>query len=266
MNTPFKGLILFAILLIGLITSSCSQYTNQTLRVGIASDRYPWELKSDKGEGSGISVDLVHAFSKATNRNVELVWLDPNSLFDALDQSKVDCILSSLPIDPNRFNDFIVSDPYTKVFDILLFRPNSEVKSKKDLNQNSIKIAVVSGTYHERLARSNFSNAEVIAYSDYDHALSALKNADADVYIDDALSIVFAYSQNSTTLQINPAPISDDFQYFAVYSKPGNEKLISDWNNFFSEARSQKLFLQLEDKYLTPLKPILDEYDLPLSL
>ncbi len=265
MRNHIKQLFLFSLCLAVMLLLACSQYRLQPIRIGIASSHFPWEVRDAKQNSSGFSIDLIQAFSEKTQLPIELVWLEPSELFDALDESRVDCLLSSIPIQENKLSDYIMSDPYTKIFDILLFNSQSHVRSKSDLNHNNVKIAVVTGSYHENLARRNFSNAEIISFNSYDEATSSLQRQETDALIDDAPSLIYTYAKNASTFSINPAPISDDFQYLVVYAKPDHQNLIDQWNHFFSKARKDGTLDTLSDKYLAPLKWVMDQYDLPLN-
>lgn len=261
-----KCLYLFTVLAFSLVLSSCSAASGGLLRVGMVSDHKPWENRVSDTEAEGISVDLVNDFSKYSGRPVKIVWFEQAELYKALADGKIDCILSSSPIVDEYQKLFLMSDPYTKTYPILLIRKDSPVVSKNQLNAQNTTIAVIAPSKTADTIRSEYSNATITFFDSRQKAIEALLTAKCDVLVDDPLSIFHFYSLYPDETRINPAPLTDKFQYLTVYMPPEEEALRQQWNDFFSQNRKNGYFEKLTEKYIQPYSNIMSEYNIQISL
>lgn len=257
---------LIYLLFLCLALSGCSATSNAPIKIGIVDDHAPWEKRISDTEAEGISIDLIKAFASYTGQNYKLVWLDQDDLFTALSDKRVDCILSALSFaDANR-ETFLISDPYTKSYPILLIRKDSIINNKAQLNRETTQIAVIVNTQNEAFVKSEYSNAVIQTYSTRTEAMNALNSSSCDVFVDDPLSVFALHSQNPEITRINPAPLTDKFQYYTVYVTPTMEGLVDKWNDFFTYARKNKLFDSLNEKHIAPFKPLMDQHNITITL
>lgn len=268
--TGFKIRYQFAILCIALLLSSlligCSNVNAHKLRVGLIDDHKPWEYKDEQGKAAGISIDLATAFGESQNRKVEFIWLERQTIFDALREGQIDMILSSMTIDKDLLTEFDISDPYTKIYPILLIRQSSPLVGKNQLDHSTVKLSVVADTQTEVLVRSSFSSALILSYNDRKDGLSSLTTQNSDALVDDPLSILTLYQTNPPSFRINPAPLTDNFQYYVAYFNKNQKDTKDDFNKFLMTSRRGGFFDTLEEKYLQPLKVLMDYYQISLNL
>lgn len=258
--------ILLILLCFNLLLSSCKSANNTPLKVGMVPDHAPWESKISDKQASGISVDLVNDFSKYSNRAVSIIWLEQDQLFKALSDGEIDCILSSAAISEDHQNSYLMSDPYIKTYPILLIGKDSEVESKNQLNLESTTIAVISPSKTADMAKSEYSNATILGFTSRSAALDSLISGNCDVFIDDPLSVFDLFSHYPTDTRLNPAPLTDKFQYYAVYMPLKSEALKIQWNEFFSNNRKTDYFKKLEEVYVKPYQGIMTEFNITVTL
>lgn len=259
------GLILLLLLsIIGL--SGCRLASSPEIKIGMIADHSPWESQNADGNPEGITVDIIKAFSAYTKQEVKIIWYEPTNLYKALSSGEIDCAMSSLPITEENQALYLMSDPYTKTFPVLLIGKNSSIISKQQLNNQAINIAVIENSIYAKLARSVYSNANINEYSNRTEAAEAVKSGASDCLIDDALSVVSLYKRDFESFRVNPAPLTDKFQYYTVYMGKENENLRSQWNDFLAVTRNEKYFDGLYDKYIAPDENLLLQIDIAISL
>lgn len=266
MTTSLKKTIFIWLILFTFIISGCqSTSAVKNIKVGISAGHSPWEELNSEGNQNGISIDFITAYESKYNVKVETVWLESSELQNALESNQVDCILSSVPASETLFNQFSLSDPYTKTFSVMLYNLKSPAISKGMLNSEHVSIAVLEGSYEERLARSQFSNAEIQRFKSRDDAVKSLLNAQSDVMLDDAVSALNLYIINQSKINLNPAPLSDQYQYYVVIANKDQTSLTAHWNTLFKELRTTGFYDTLYEKYMTPLNTYIDALNLQIE-
>lgn len=261
-NTIFISLCVLATLLL----ASCSTYKGDTLRVGIVPDHSPWEIKGPDNMPTGISVDFMEQFSNAENYNVEWIWLERDELLNALRNHDIDMFISSTTIMEDRLDEFLISDPYAKVYDILLISKSSKLIGKNELNNDHINIAVIANSETENLVKSSYSSASITSYKNRQSAAAAVANGTVDAFADDPLSVMTLYAQNESAYRINPAPLSDEFQYYVAYFNQDHKKLRDQFNDFLFNIKKEGFYDTLNDKFKLPLQKIMDTYQVEFIL
>lgn len=266
MTTSFKKSITLWLMLFMILMTGCqSTSVAKNIKIGISADHSPWEELNSEGSQNGISIDFINAYEAKYNVKAETIWLDSSDLKNALDTNQVDCILSSIPASETLFNQYSLSDPYTKTFSVMLYNLESPAISKRTLNSEHISIAVLEGSFEEALARSQFSNAEIQIFKSRTEAVNSLLSAQSDVMLDDAVSALNLYVINQSKLKLNPAPLSDQYQYYVVVANKEQTALTTHWNTLFSELRTNGFYDSLYEKYIVPLNTYIDSLNLQIE-
>lgn len=259
----FLGLILLTMLSLSGCQSTASP---KDIRIGMTANHSPWEELSSEGSQSGISIDFIAAYEEAYQVKAEVIWLEQSELQPALDSGSVDCILSSIPASELLLSQYSLSDPYIKTFTVMLHTLNSAAVSKSTLNSEHIRIAVLEGSYEDSLARSQFSNAEIQIFKSRAAAVDSLLSSNSDVLMTDALSALHLYANHQTKLKLNPAPLSDQYQYYVVVAAKGNDALTTRWSELFAKLRKEGYYERLNDKYVAPLDAFIEKLNLQIAL
>lgn len=145
-------IILLGLTIIGTLSIGCStqeQKENSKVKplvVGMELAYPPFETKDDKGEPSGISVDLAKALGEYLERPVKIENTNWDGLIPSLQTGKVDVVISSMTITEERKEVVDFSDPYSRSYLALLVNQNSGITTVEDLNQKGMVIDVKKGT------------------------------------------------------------------------------------------------------------------------
>jgi polar amino acid transport system substrate-binding protein len=189
-------IILFLFFFVGIIQSACAPETashskfNQimgkgVLRVGI-SPFTPWVFKDKKGEWVGFEIDVAKKLAKDMGVTPKLISYDWEKLIPALNDDKIDIIIAGMAITPQRALKVNFSSPYATSGISLAtnIKGTKHIKSIEELNQESIKIGVISATVSESLARRVFSKASIVAFKKSNEAEDAIVTGKIHAYME----------------------------------------------------------------------------------
>src|SRR6476659_552786 len=158
MKIVFFGIITaLCFLIIG-----CAPEAHDKLIVGMELAYPPFEMTDEKGNPTGVSVDLAKALGSYLNREVEIQNIPFDGLIPSLKTGKIDLIISSMTATPERAQSIDFSEPYLTTGLALLIGAKSEVKTIEDLNQEGRVVAVKKGTTDHLYAGDRLKQAKVL--------------------------------------------------------------------------------------------------------
>jgi len=260
---------LCAILMIAAFTG-CSQKNTTTeqsdkkeLVVGMELAYPPFEMTDQKGNPTGISVDLAYALGEYLGRDVRIENMAYNGLIPSLMTGKIDIILSSMTITEERKESIAFSDPYAKAYLSLLINKNSPVQKFEDLNVEGRKIAVKRGTTGHIYAEKNLPNCEIMVFDKESACVLEVVQGKADAFMYDQMTIYKNWKQNPDTTRALLEPFQDELEYWGIGLKKDDSELREQINAFLKEYKENGGFDELSMKYLAEQKKTFDELGIP---
>lgn len=222
------------------------------LRVGMELQFPPFEMRDEKGQPKGVSVDLANALGAHLGRAVEIKNLPFDGLIPALKTGGIDLILSSMTATPERAGSIDFSDAYLKNGLCLLVSAKSDVKSAADLNRAGKVIAVKKGTTGHLYATQNCKQARVLVLDKETACVLEVAQGKADAFIYDQIGIFENWRRNQETTR----PVLEPFreESWAIGLKKGNDDLRAKVNAFLAEFRKSGGFDKLADTWLVEQK------------
>jgi len=166
------------------------------LRVGFAVGYAPFSEVGSDGQLKGFEIDLANALCTRLAMQCVPVILDFDSLIPALRSRKIDAIMASMSITPERQQTIAFSTPY-------YFSPVRMVvrlDSRPDVSPAGMKgkrIGVERGTIHERLLNEQFKDSQLLRYATQDQAFLDLKAGRLDATLVDAVIAQFGFLNRS---------------------------------------------------------------------
>lgn len=155
------------------------------LRVGVSLFT-PWVLKNKNGELTGFEIDVAKKLSKDMGVTPKFIAYDWEKLIPALNDGKIDIIIAGMAITPKRALKVNFSLPYATSG--IGLATNTEatknIKSVEELNRKSIKIAVISKTVSEDLARQVFDKASISVFQGSKEAEDAIIAGKVHAYME----------------------------------------------------------------------------------
>lgn len=193
------------------------------LVVGVKFDTKPFGYLDERGQLVGFDIDLAKYIAKSIlgdEDKVEFKQVTPSNRILALNSDKVDMVIATMTITPQRRAIVDFSQPYYVIGQGLLVPKDSKVTSMSDLNGK--RVIVVFGSTAEKRLRLIAPEANVIGFRTYTSGYNALKQGRADAMTsDDTILMGFAIADPS--LKLLPKRYSKE--PYAVAFKKGAESL-----------------------------------------
>ncbi|HEY8878819.1 MAG TPA: transporter substrate-binding domain-containing protein [Roseateles sp.] len=163
----------------------------QRLRIGFAVGYAPFSEIGTDGQLKGFEIDVAQALCARLSLQCVPVILEFDGLIPALQSRKIDAIMASMSITPERQQVIAFSTPY-------YFSPARMVMrdSRADVSPDGMKgkrIGVERGTIHERFLAEQFKGSQVVRYATQDQVFLDLKSGRLDATLVDAVIAQFGF-------------------------------------------------------------------------
>jgi len=255
MKKLFLGLMAFL--------TSVSLWAQKPLVVGMELQYPPFEMTDMQGNPSGISVDLAKALGKYLGREVVIKNIAWDGLIPSLKTGKIDMILSSMTITPERAKTVDFSIPYAQSNLAILTWRGSKVSDIRDLNQKGKKVAVKKGTTGHLYAREYLKNAQILVFDKENAAVLEVIQKRADGFLYDQLSIYRNWHRHPEQTTALLQPFQKKPEYWGIAMRKGDKELKEKVDTFIRQAKADGTFDALADKYLHGAKETFKRVGIP---
>ena len=249
-------LLSFAAALMG-----CSKHDGNKLIIGMEAAYPPFEVVNEKGEFTGVSVDMGRELAKSMGKEAEFRNIAFDGLIPALQTGSIDIIISSMTANEERRKSIDFSDPYVKTQLSILAASKSPVQKLEDLNQPGRRVAVRLATTGESFARAALPKATLVALQDDPACVMEVVNGNVDGWIYDQLSLMRFHERHPDTTRVLLAPIHEEF--WAIGLRQGDEAMKKPINEFLTKFRKDGGFKRLGEKHLAEDKKLMESKGLP---
>lgn len=253
--------VIFALLAIAIICGGCARKQHQELIVGMDLSYPPFEKFDERGNPSGVSVDLANALGEYLHREVVIRNIRFDGLIPELKTGGIDLIISSMTATPKRAEEIDFSDPYLKTGLCLLVGPHSPVQSIGDLDKTGRSVVVKKGTTGQLYAADHVKNAQVVVLDDESACVLDVVQGKEDAFIYDQMSTYTNWRNNPETTRAILKPI--DEESWAIGIKKGNTDLRDQVNEFLADYKAKGGFDALGDKWLAEQKAAFKKMGIP---
>jgi polar amino acid transport system substrate-binding protein len=230
----------------------CLAPAAEPLRVGMELSYPPFEMRDQRGEPSGVSVDLARALGEALARPVQIENLPFDGLIPSLRTGKIDIILSSMTATEERARAIAFSEPYLRTGLCLLTGAKSDLKAIADADKAGRTIVVKKGTTGHLYASKNLRAAKVLVLDKEATCVLEVVQGKADAFIYDQMSVFSHWRRNHATTRAILEPFQQES--WAIGLKKGDEALRTQVNAFLKTYRESGGFERLGDQWLAEQK------------
>jgi polar amino acid transport system substrate-binding protein len=165
------------------------------LRVGI-SPTMPPLVFIENGEPAGAEVDFARALGGEWGLEVQLVTLPWEDQIPALQEGKIDIVMSGMSITDERMGQVAYSLPYLRAGQMALVRREDENKYMGfSVFLSTGRVGVERGSTGEQLVRQSFHGARAKAFNTIEEAADALTEGKIDLLVHDAPTIWWLVAQ-----------------------------------------------------------------------
>jgi ABC-type amino acid transport substrate-binding protein len=235
MFKPVKQLMLGALLALATIfpTSAMAGDTLQrvidfkVLKVGMSANQPPMTMTDREGGLMGFDVDLAQALAMAMNVKLEIKPMPFGELMGALEDDKIDMVLSNMSITPERTELVSFIGPYMMSGKSILTKDSvlGAISSTEEFNRKNLKLLALSNSTSASFVRNVAPEATLIEIANYDEGVAMVIDGKADALVADMTQCILAVMRHPgaglTTLKkpltVEPIGIAvskDDPQFF----------------------------------------------------
>ncbi len=207
------------------------------LRVGVAPVAPPMIFK-EAGKIAGVEADFAEALGKELGRPIKFVELPWEDLIEALNNDKIDIIMSSMSVTRARQFRVAFSEPYMRIGQMMLVRTTE--RQKYGLITDSLAgrtIGLRKGTTGDLLVQQEFPRAKRKYFKSDEEGANALSKGRIDLFIDDSSMIWYlAGGYESKGLEAAPILLSDEVLSWAV--RRSDNALLDAVNAYLKKAQA----------------------------
>lgn len=221
-----------------------------TYKVATTGTGAPLTFKDDKGNLTGIDIDIIKAIGQKEGFNIDLIPTTWSDLFVGLDKGKYDIVISGASWTEERESKYGVSQGY-------FFSPASfaYIDNGKQLNTladlKNLKIGALADSKHEKTAREIGATEVSITKSGFE-TFANLVRGQIDVFIHDYADLK-EYQKNYPDQKVIIKNIEDENQkgaYLIALTQKNNTELLAKINSGIEKLKAEGSIDKIASKYL----------------
>lgn len=192
---------------------SASVVGKGTLVIGVAKDKPGLGLRKPDGTFAGFDVDVaryVAQHMESKPKKVEFKVVESSSRESSLQSGKVDLVVSTYSITPERTTKIGFAGPYYVAHqDTLVRTGEAGIKNVRDLSGRRL-CAVTGSVSWQRVTKERGVPARLVPAPTYGDCLTKLTNDSLDAISTDDLILAGFATQTGRSVRFVNAPISDE--------------------------------------------------------
>lgn len=242
-----------------LLLTACSK--RDVIVIGMDATYPPFEFVDEKGQISGVSVEIGREIGKAAGKEVEFRNINFDGLITALRTGSIDFVISSMTANDERRKSIDFSEPYVKTGLAILAAKDAPVQSVVDLQTPDRKVVVRLGTTGESWARQNLPKAEIKALDLDTSCVLEVVNGNVDAWVYDQLSIMNYQAKHPEKTRALLAPLREES--WAVGLRQGDEAKKTLVNETLARMRKDGSFAKLAEQFMAKEREMMKQQGLP---
>ena len=178
----------FSITVPGITQNTLSKIIkNGEIRIGMTGNQPPYSMKTKTDRLMGYEVDLATILAESMGVKLKMVELPFSELMPALQNGKIDAVMSGMTITPERNLKALFAGPYTLSGKSILTKSKvlAQISEAEEANLKKYKITCLKGSTSERFVRAFMPNTEIIPVGNYDTGVDMVLNDQADALVAD---------------------------------------------------------------------------------
>ena len=194
-----RTLMFFLLVLMCPFANAADNPVPSPLRIGTTATYAPLTFKTD-GIFQGVEADMAKAIGEILQVETRVVEMPVEALIPALNNNKIDVIMSGMSVTDERSKRVLFTDSYMKIGQMALIRSADLVQwsQPRAVFARGARVGVKTGTTGEAFARTELPEAVVTSFTSIDEGTDALAGNKIDIYIHDAPTI-WRLSANTAT-------------------------------------------------------------------
>lgn len=170
------------------------------LRVGVLMDVAPWGFKDEKGEATGLDIDLAKLLAADMGVKLELVPVTGASRIPSLLADKVDILIAAAGATPERAQQVMFSQPYAAVnLGVYGAKDMPAAKAADELKDRTV--AVAKGTTLDVWLTDNAPGVKLVRFEDAPSAVAAYLAGQAQAFAENS-AIALKVSEDNPAKEV----------------------------------------------------------------
>jgi len=159
----------------------------RVLKVGMSGSQPPMNTVNRDGEMMGMDVDLAKALAAAMRVQLKIENMPFGELMTALEEKKVDMVISGMAITPERTEMASFVGPYMVSGKSILTKDSvlAKVSSMEEFNRDNLKLAALQNSTSASFVSTIAPQANLVEIKDYDEGISMLRDGKIDAMVAD---------------------------------------------------------------------------------
>ena len=236
-------------LLLGVAVSGCGNRRRaDELVVGMEVSYQPFEMLDERGEPTGIGVDLARALAASLHRELRIEKIPFGGLITALKTGRIDLIISSMTVNEERRQSIDFSDPYVSNGLALLVNARSDLRGIGDVDRPGRTVIVKGATTGYAYAQTHFQQATVRVLGEEATCALEVSQGKAEAFIYDQIAVYRLNRKFPDTTRALLEPFQRES--WAIGIRQGRDELRRGVNAFLADFLARGGMDQLLQKYL----------------
>ncbi len=220
------------------------------LRVGMAGDYPPLNVRTMSGELIGLDVDLATGLAAILKVELVLVEKPFGELIEAVRKGEVDVAISGITMTPERNLEVAFAGPYYLSRKAILGAPEQleDISAVHQLHGRQLRVTAVSGSTSEALVQRVLPSATHLFVPSQDAAFDLVQRGDADVMVADDPVVRLALLRHPDSAL---AFVESDFsaQPIGIAIAPGDPLFVNLVENYLRNVAEIGLLDRLRVKW-----------------
>ncbi|WP_261845129.1 transporter substrate-binding domain-containing protein [Aliamphritea ceti] len=230
----------------------------ETVKVGLAAEPYPpFAFTDASGKWQGWEVEMMDAICLTAKLECEITPISWDGIIPALQSKKIDMIMASLSITPDRQKVIDFSDKYYNTPAVIVGDKRIEMDATPDAMKNKI-LGVQSGTIHRKYIQKHFADMadSVKEYQTQDEANQDLVAGRIDALQADSIAMMdFVNSPQGLACCEVKGEVAGDLDILGpgvgAGIRKGDEKLRMAVNDAILALRDSGKYQEISAKYFS---------------
>jgi ABC-type amino acid transport substrate-binding protein len=159
----------------------------RVLKVGMSGNQPPMNTVNRDGVLMGMDVDLAKALAAAMRVQLKIEQMPFGQLMEALEQKKVDMVISGMAITPERTEMASFVGPYMVSGKSILTKDTvlAKVSAMEEVNRDNLKLAALRNSTSASFVSTVAPQASLVEIEDYDEGIKMLREDKIDGMVAD---------------------------------------------------------------------------------
>ncbi|AMM83108.1 transporter substrate-binding domain-containing protein [Martelella lutilitoris] len=226
----------------------------ETVKVGVAAEPYPpFTVPDAAGNWTGWEIDLMDALCKEAALDCVITPIAWDGIIPALTAGKIDAIMASMSITPEREEQIAFSDKYYSTPGAIVAEAGSGIEPTNESLSGKV-LGVQVSTTNQDYAEKHFPDAEIKTYQTQDEVNQDLYAGRIDAEIADLVTLQpFLESDNGKACCEMMGTVAQDVEIYGpgigVGLRKDDTELREKFNAAIAAVRADGTYEEITKKY-----------------